>query len=282
MSVHREAHAAGQSQEPAEVLVVCSVGQEELEVHWDAQVPQYPAEMVAVATHHWQRLCSEARPGAVLFDGALCFLRNFSWDGFRLHLSLGRTSYLYALFANAYCQEIVRRWGAEHLPRVLGVSAVVVSAGGVLPLMRRSDTVGEFPGRLDVFGGHIDPGVDVLAGVPHPFVAIGNELCEELDLRPAELNSLRCIGLIKSRCNQKPELVFACSVPGDLQELCRRAGGARGAGEFVDLLAVQDEPPALRQLLEKRRSELTPSAYGSLWVYGLYRGFWKYTAAKKS
>ncbi|MBC7185510.1 MAG: NUDIX hydrolase [Calditrichaeota bacterium] len=282
MSAPKGGPAAVQSQEPADVLVLCSLAQDELEVQWDAQGAQYPVEMVTAATRHWQQLRSEARPGAVLFDGPLCFLRHFSWEGSRLRLSLGRTSYLYALFANAFCQEIVLRWGTEHLPMVLGVSAVVVTGDGALLLMRRSHTVGEFPGLLDVFGGHIDPEVDVLAGVPHPFIAMRNELCEELDLRPADLTSLRCIGLIRSRCNQKPELVFACRVPHDVQQLCRAARGARGAGEFVDLLAVNDDLPTFWQFLETRRLELTPSAYGSLWVYGLHRGFCRSAAAKKS
>jgi len=268
--------------DPAEVLLASSMQEADVEVQWDDRPPAYPPEMVAEADRYWHRLCGERGVGAFLFDGPLCALQSFHLQSQHLVLCLGRTSYRYALFANAYCSDIVQRWGREHLPQVLGVSAVVVTSDGTLPLMRRSDAVGEFPGLLDVFGGHIDPEADLLHGLPHPFAAIRNELAEELALTADHLISLRCIGIIRSRCNQKPELIFACQVPVDFPSLLEAGMHARGAGEFVEFLHVADEGATLQGFLRTKRADLTPSAYGSLWLYGLHRGFWPAQGEKKS
>ncbi len=268
--------------EPAEVLASCCVDEAHVSVTWQDQLLSYPPEMEGAVADYWQRLRTEVRPTAQLFDGPLCALRDFHCQGGHLVLSLARTSYRYALFANDHCQEIIRRWGSAHLPTVLGVSAVVATSDGTLPLGRRSDRVGEFPGMVDVFGGHIDPEADLRDGVPDPCTAIRHELAEELDLRPEEVTSLHCIGLIKSRCNQKPELIFACQVSFEFRSLIDRALRAPGAGEFVDLLQVSDQHAALGAFLKTHRTALTPSAYGSLWLYGAYRGFWPIEGAKTS
>ena len=272
----------GPSDDPAEVLASCCVDEAHVEVKWQNQLLTYPPEMEKAAADYWHRLCAEVRPRAHLFDGPLCALRDFHCQGDRLILSLARTSYRYALFANDRRQEIVRRWGSAHVPTVLGVSAVVTASDGVLPLGRRSDQVGEFPGMLDVFGGHIDPEADLRDGVPDPCTAIRHELGEELDLRPEEVTSLRCIGLTRSRCNQKPELIFACRVPLDFGSLVDQARRARGAGEFVTFLQVADQGATLGDFLKTHRAALTPSAYGSLWLYGAHRGFWHPEGGKTS
>ncbi len=265
---------------PAELLLSCSLGEQELEVEWNPEPLRYPPDMEALAEEFWCQACASRAEDALLFDGPLCALQHFCLDNGRLLLSLSKTTYRYVLLAEKRAEEIVRRWGEHHLPRVLGVSAVVLTTDGVLPLMVRSNTVGEYPGRSDVFGGHIDPEVDLRAGRPDPFVAMRNELQEELKLRPHHIASLRLIGLIKSCCNQKPELVFTCQVNRSYRALRRSALRQPHAAEFAAIFGLADEAVALGNFLKTRTADLSPSAYGSLWLYGMQRGFFSHAGAK--
>lgn len=258
---------------PAELLLACSIGEEQLEVHWDPGPLRYPPEMESEAEIVWRSACSAASNDTLLFDGPLCALQSYTFENGRLAVSLTQTSYRYVLFAQYRAEEIVRRWGAEYLPRVLGVSAVVVTTDGALPLMVRSDKVGEFPGYRDVFGGHIEPKADERGGKPDPFLAIRHELEEELKLRAQHISCLRCIGLIKSLCNQKPELVFVCHLTQDYRTLLRSATREPRCSEMETIVRVNDDAGSFVKFLESWGSTLTPSAYGCLWLYGLQRGF---------
>jgi hypothetical protein len=209
-----------------------------------------------------------------LFNGALCRLENFSQNKGALQLTLSRTCYRDLLFSNARTDELLRTLGESGPVRALGISAVIETVDGFLPLIRRSDRVGEFPGGLDVGGGHVHPDDHLRNGVPDVFLAIADEAHAELGIPLHLLNDFVCCGLTENWRHRKPELAFFLKLALTMQELQAMAANAHEAEEFTELFAVRAEPASLQRFIAENAARLTPAALGCLQILGRMKNWW--------
>jgi hypothetical protein len=225
-----------------------------------------PDKLARLALTFWESELAKANRH--LFNGALCRLENFSQNNGTLQLSLSRTCYRDLLFSNANTDELLRVLGEGGPARALGISAVIETVDGFLPLIRRSEHVGEFPGGLDVVGGHVHPDEHARDGVPDVFVAIADEVHAELGIPFSQLGDFVCCGLGENWPHRKPELAFFLALPLTMKEVRQSAPSAREADEFTELFAVRAEKASLQHFIAENASRITPSAPGCLQLYG--------------
>jgi hypothetical protein len=231
----------------------------------------FPDKLARLALAFWE---SElAKTNRHLFNGALCRLENFSQNNCTLQLSLARTCYRDLLFSNANTDELLLALGESGPVRALGISAVIETADGLLPLIRRSEHVGEGPGGLDVIGGHVHPDEHARDGVPDVFFAIADEIHAELGIPFSLLDSFTCCGLLENWLQRKPELAFFVPLPVTMREIQQLASSAREAEEFSELFAVRAAPASLQRFIAENAARITPSAYGCLQIYGMMKNW---------
>lgn len=230
-----------------------------------------PGDLPVRAQRFWEKRLIEH---PAFFNGALCRLESYKDrpDSFVLHLS--RTCYRDQIFCNEHTQEILQNYGEQALVRALGISVVIETADGFLPLMKRSEWLGEGAGLIDVFGGHVHPEEHSRDGVPEVFHAIADEIYTELALSSEECGEFVCIGLLENRQTRKPELVFETKLFLTMAELRRRAVRAEERVEYVEILEVSAPPTAVRQFLTQNATHFSPVGYGCLELFGRRRGWW--------
>ena len=123
----------------------------------------------------WNRM--RDTPGLSLFDGPMCRLEAFRFDGRRLALDLSRTSYKTFLGTNLHGP---RDLPPQTLANPVGVSPALETADGFLLFGRRNGRVAYYPHRLHPFSGSLEPTAD---GSPvDVFAECRRELREELNL----------------------------------------------------------------------------------------------------
>ena len=144
-----------------------------------------------------------ARLGDKLFDGPMCRLEKWSATRDRLELVLSPTSYRPFLGTNLYNAHLADTYGPDVLANPVGLSTALQTRDGFLLLGRRNDAVAYYPNRVHPFAGALEPAdpLDV-------FQEIRRELREELHLTPADVESIRCVGLVEDRTLRQPELIF--------------------------------------------------------------------------
>ncbi|HDZ10913.1 MAG TPA: hypothetical protein ENH53_01770 [Bacteroidetes bacterium] len=236
-----------------------------IKVDWRPEIEKPPALRVA-EDNFWETL-RRKNPLANLFNGRLAELRDYRISADHIYLNLQPSDYRAFMYSNAHRQEILQKYGKEFINQGLGISAIVRTEDGRIMLMRRSETVGEYPGKLDVFGGHIEIGRPLVNGTPDPCLAMREELHEELNLETDEILNLRLIGLLRNAETAKPELVFLAEIALRLKALQEKAASAADRGEYSALLALPDETNAIRNYLKDRSAHFSPSGFGSLWLY---------------
>lgn len=230
-----------------------------------------PGDLPARAQKFWDGLITR-QPG--FFNGALCRLESFDVSPARFELRLSRTGYRDLLFSNASTVEIIKDFGEQALARALGISVVIETADGFLPLMKRSASLGEGAGLIDIFGGHVHPDEHRRNNVPDVFYAIADEMNTELAIRSEECNEIVCIGLLENWQARKPELVFETKLSLTISELRFRASHAKERAEYVEILKVPAPPPAVRRFLTQNATHFSPVGYGCLELFGRRRGWW--------
>ncbi len=156
-----------------------------------------------------------------------------------------------------------KQLGDECLARALGVSAVVVSSDQQIVLLKRSALVGEDPGKIDVWGGHIHPEEHAINGVPDPFCAIASEILEEANVSLGDDELLTCLGLIETTTTLKPEMIFWVQLQKTAKELFKLAR-AKTSGEWSALMSIPNQTAALEKFLDEYGDQISPSAYGAL------------------
>jgi hypothetical protein len=231
-----------------------------------------PGDFARRAVVFWEKL--SASGNRRIFNGALCRLEKFSEHDGILQLTLSRTCYRDLLFSNAHTDELLRELGENGPVRALGISVVIETADGFIPLIRRSDYVGEGPGGLDVIGGHVHPDQHARDGVPDVFVAIAAEVNAELGIPLHLLDDLVCWGLGEARRHHKPELAFFLRLPLTMKAVQQLAQNADEADEFTELFAVRAEKASLQRFFEEQDDRLTSSAQGCLQLLGKIKNWW--------
>lgn len=228
-----------------------------------------PGNLPARAQQFWENAAANRRHH--LFNGALCRLDAFEVSEEALQLHLSRTCYRDLLFSNAHVSEIAKKFGEQALARALGISVVIETADGFLPLMRRSASLGEGAGMLDVFGGHIHPVEHARDGVPDVFYAIADEVQTELGLMPDQCDEFSCIGILENLQTRKPEMVFETSIALTMEELRATAAQAKEGAEYVELLAVPAQADEVRKYLQQQWMRFAPSGYGCLALFAVIK-----------
>ena len=176
-----------------------------------------------------------------------------------LILNLGHTNYKELLYSNHQ----TLNGKEDFISGALGINVVLVSADAQVILIKRSSVVGEFPGKLDVLGGHIHPVEHVVSGTPDPFCAIQSEIAEEINPDFSGY-SITCTGLIETVVNKKPELIFLATSSLSSQEILE-LGVKNNCPEIAKFLTVSCEN--LTAFLETRVDDFSPSAFGALCLY---------------
>ena len=239
---------------------------QQVKVRWNPVAPTWPEMLQADIHEFWQTL-----PKDHIFNGSLARLDEWRLEGRDLILQLRPSDYMTLLHSNAHADEIVQEWGTPFLANVLGISVVFVSSDAELMLMKRSEAVGEYPGCLDVFGGHVD--VPEQGEIPDVFAAMAQEIQEEMGVPPSEYE-MELIGLIQQARIQKPELVFFARSRWSTSAVRSAAAGAVDRNEFVKVRTLPASDGHLERCLTAHAHEMSPSAYGSLvcaFKYGLNR-----------
>ncbi|MDZ7365445.1 MAG: hypothetical protein ONB43_06175 [candidate division KSB1 bacterium] len=230
-----------------------------------------PGEFSRCAVEFWEQRLAGGQQH--LFNDALCRLDNFHEHDGVLQLSLSRTCYRDLLFSNAHTGELVAKLGETGPVRALGISAIIETADGYLPFIRRSEHVGEAPGGLDVIGGHVHPDEHAPHGAPDVFFAMQDELQAEAGLPADLLGDFICCGLAENRLHRKPELAFFVPLPLTLPELRRLAQNAREGDEYTELLAVRADKADLQKFILEHYSSITPAKHGCLQLYMRLQGW---------
>ncbi len=200
-----------------------------------------------------------------IFNGPLCSLENWRVDDDTLHLCLGQTSYKELLFSNYLHSRNEVEYSERFNANALGISLVLTTGDAQIVLIKRSETVGEGPGKLDVVGGHIHPDEHCLSGTPDPFLAMLTEAKEEINLHLQD-EQLSCIGIITTVVTGKPELIFQAEVDLPFKDIAATAEQAQST-EIADVLAIPDDPGAVQDFMTQNSGQLSPSAHGALWLY---------------
>ncbi len=251
---------------PYKILCRCSVTRNQLSVQWHGAADDIPASLKDQIDAYWRREIEETPKRDYIFNGDLCRLRNWQAASGRLTLELGYTNYKQLLYSNHLHETAGQATEVAFCARALGISAIVVTADKQFVLMRRSQAVGEGPGRLDVLGGHVEPVAHLVNGVPDPFFAMQEELLEEVNLRPGQMV---CIGLVETVVTRKPEMVFACNTREDARNLLAAAKD-HGCPEVAELIALKNEHDILQSFVATQMSNFSPSAAGCVGLYLKY------------
>ena len=239
-----------------------------LEVQVDYRPAEYilPGDFSHRAVVFWEE--ATAAGNRYLFNGALCRLEKFSEKDGNLQLSLSRTCYRDLIFSNAHTDELLRALGETGPVRALGISVVIETCDGYLPIIRRSEHVGEGPGGLGVIGGHVHPDEHARHGAPDVFYAIADEIHAELGIPFNRLDNFTCCGLAEEWPHRKPELIFFIALPLTMGEVRRLAQNARESNEFTELLAIRAEKEDLQRFIRENESQITTSTLACLQIYG--------------
>ncbi|MCA9523126.1 MAG: NUDIX domain-containing protein, partial [Myxococcales bacterium] len=222
-----------------------SIAVEALDVELDGRRLVVSSTYELAVDEHWRRILAGAGE-RVLFDGPLAHLESYSVHADRLRLLLRPSSYRYWLFCAGRRDELTTRYGPDGFHRALAVAAAVVGRDGRLILQRRSARVAECPGVWHVPAGNV-----ALEPEASPTTSILAELAEELNLQPAEIRSLRIVGLAESLANQKPELLYHCQLSCTAAELVSRAADSRDRFEYDRLVHLPLDESAIAAHLAK-------------------------------
>lgn len=249
------------------LLISGNFNQNEVKIIWNPSLRVLPDSLMEKIEEYWNKEILQTSKSNYLFNGDLCRLNSWGIAQNRLNLFLGRTNYKELIYSNNFVQEIVKHFGMELLSKALGISAVLVSRDEKIVLIERSESVGEYPGRLDVLGGHIHPSEHAVSGVPDPFYAIKAELKEEVNLQVSENEAVICLGLIENRSTNKPELIFLIKSHRNSGEIINLSLSVHSS-ELTQVFTIAGNMNSLTSFLVNKKDQLSPSAYGALWLYG--------------
>ncbi len=249
---------------PFEVLCPGFFAHRHVEIKWNPNKTALSNDLAKEIEAFWKTNIVGTAGLSKIYNGNLCSLRDWQSTDRQLILTLAPTDYKQLLFSN-HIRVIAHITEPEFNPRALGISAVLVGCDNQIVLMQRSSQVGECPNMLDVFGGHVEPGEHDFAGVPDPFVGIATEIREEVGIAvPPE--SFACNGLIDTSLTSKPELIFSFTSDMSGSELIGKARETNSE-EIAGFMTVENNRVALSSFFLKENDNLSPSAFGSLWLH---------------
>ncbi len=212
-------------------------------------------EVEAIIESAWQG--GKARLGEHLFDGPMCRMEHWRASAGALELSLSETSYRIFYGTNLMNAGALSQYGRDLMAYPVGFSTSLKSCDGYLRFGRRNATVAYHPNRVHPFAGTLEPrdGEDC-------FLAVERELHEELKLSAAEIESIRCIGIIEDEVIKHPELIFHTKVRLTREKIESQLQ----RDEHGESVAIQNLRGAIGSALADE--QFTPVAMGTLLLFG--------------
>lgn len=251
----------------------------QLKLHITGQRRSYPAALNQVLEDRWTRAVGEAEgEGRILFNGKLFRLLRYEVRPSMFNLLLGETDYRELIgTAHAFGKGLCR---AEETSQGMALSTTLLTKDGFLLLGRRSGKVWAGRGCLHVCAGHPEPerqlSVEAILSGENPFYrAMEREITEETGVTPARIGSMVCRGLIRSRADCKPELIFETSLKLSRAELLRQVGKAGDREEHDEFFTIPSDGSSLSDFLQQRHEEFTAPGLAALVFFGHRRGYWE-------
>ena len=238
----------------------------QVKINWEPTPRTLPFAFREKIDQFWENEIAGSPKHAHIFNGPLCRLNRWEIHESYVTLSLGLTDYKELLHSNHFTDAIEKEFGSPSLSKALGVSAVLLTHDEQIMLMKRSEAVGEDPGKIDVFGGHIHPTEHAVAGVPDPFHAIKTEILEEANLRLMTNDLVVCIGLIETTHTKKPELIFEVTSRRRAQDIIASASQST---EWSTIFAISAKKDPLLSFLKEHSDHISSSALGALWLHAI-------------
>ncbi len=230
-----------------------------IHVTWNSEpLKLFPAVKKQVDTF-WELLSK-----SYLYNGRLVRLDAWSSDNSSLNLQLSLSEYKLLMYSNKNADYIFTKWGHSQLSRALGLNAIVCTNDDRFVLIQRSKNVGEYPGKIDIVGGHID--YEKVESPVEIFSAVYKELNEEIGLE-STFCSATCLALFETTANMKPELVFYIKTNLDFSDIKRAAETAVDSFEYENLFSISAQSEEIYRYIAQYHNEITPSALGSIYFY---------------
>lgn len=221
------------------------------------------AETERLIAEAWDKRARFARErGQLFFPGPMCGLRAWVVDGEALELRFGLTDYREFVGTNVAHPEFATRFGEAYLSNGAGVCTVIETTDAQLVLHRRSNRVFEHPGRLHFCGGALEPVETATGLVADPFAVMRNELWEEMDLPPAAIAEMRCLGLARDGVTLKPEVLLQTRLAISSAQIT-----ATTSAEYSALVFVPVAGPSLNAWLQQHWDEIAPAGQALLAAY---------------
>jgi len=207
------------------------------------------------------------RTSGRLFNGSLCRLIDCNVDGQKLTLAMGPVSFKEHLGTNMTNAQLRYLHGVDVLADAIGVSSAITTRDGFLVLGRRNNNALFNPDKIHPIGGMISP-PKKLTQTPDPFLAMEEEIQEELNITPDRIRHMVCLGLVREKKIVQPELIFDVSVDIGIEEVLRGAVYARDFDEHSELIPIRDSQPSMVRFLDQHHQELTPVCMATLLLHG--------------
>lgn len=204
-------------------LLRCSVDEASLEAVWVPSTLCSNPETDRLIEQAWQ--ATLARPGVKLFDGPVGRFESATLRDGRVRIALSHTSYRIVVGTNFCNPDLVRTRGPAYLANPLGVSAALRSRDGRIVMGRRNHSVAYYPGLLHPFAGSVE-----VRPVVNLFDDIRRELHEEIGFGPADIASIRFVGIAQDRTLVHPEAIFVVDSTRTADEIIARVHDEEHAG----------------------------------------------------
>ncbi|MCG8608195.1 hypothetical protein MJD09_24820 [bacterium] len=240
---------------------------QQTKITWRPAKRRLPAALKHKIEAYWNHEVSQESGRPLLFNGQLCRLDGWQCTSSYLVLTLALSEYKELLYSNSHTAEITAEYGSGALSKALGISAILLSRDDKLVMIRRSEMVGECPGMLDVFGGHIDPIEHSVDKAPDPWLAMRAELLEECGLNIGSNEQLCCLGLIETTLTQKPEMIFLLQSQHISSEILDLGSKVRST-EISEFLCFPRTN--LATFIAESGPAISPSAQGALRLFQEY------------
>ncbi|XP_041099369.1 uridine diphosphate glucose pyrophosphatase NUDT22 [Polyodon spathula] len=215
-------------------------------------------------------------------------------SGVLLRLQLGLTCYRDFMGTNwaPWAAVLQQRGLAElgdsqgYLAEPLGVGAMLLTADDSFVFLKRSERVGEAPGKIDIPGGHPEPKA-VAVGIPEEciqlkdlseelvvqelFFSVLAEIRDEVNLPLRSLHKPILLGIARNHTSAgraSAEFYIRCSLTSEEVNQFYWEGGPE-AQESTNIVFIKKEEVLRLEESAPMWSELCPSAKGAVKLYNL-------------
>lgn len=257
---------------PFIVLACGRFAPSQVRVRHDPAPRETTDEIESLIAVEWDRRIAEAKAAdRLLFNGEMLrYVDHTVVDGgpvTQFRMTVGPTCYRDFVGTNLYNSHRLAEFGWQRFSNPVGTTATLISRDGLICYGRRSQRVAFHAGHVHTFGGALEAADRSADGGVDPFASVSRELCEELGLERGELCDLECVGLIRDRQINQPEMLFEARLALSAAELRRRWQSAEARDEHDDLVTLADEPEAIVPFINTC-GLIAPVAVGALLIRG--------------